>query len=302
LGEAQETHRQHGAKLAGARANFENADRNSTAATQELEAARLAIPDPDLAARLTAAKESRANAERHKTETAEKLAEAEPEEVEQRCVQARIDLDTVVGKQRDLHDQEIGLENRLIAADKRQIREELEEARGQQDHAISRRDRVRGEADACRLLAEMLESAELDAKKAFLGPVLHRVQPFLDLLFPGTKVTLEEDTLEITEIARDGRTEPYRTLSIGTREQLSILVRLAFAVYLREKGYPAAVILDDALVYADPGRFERMQLALRKAAETVQILILACRPEDWRHLGAHILRLRELAAPALEHA
>jgi len=159
LGEAQETHQQHGAKLAGARANFENADRNSTAATQELEAARLAIPDPDLAARLTAAKESHANAERHKTETAEKLAEAEPEEVERRCVQARIDLDTVIGKQRDLHDQEIGLENRLIAADKRQIREELEEAREQQDHAISRRDRVRGEADACRLLSEMLEGA-----------------------------------------------------------------------------------------------------------------------------------------------
>jgi uncharacterized protein YhaN len=115
-------------------------------------------------------------------------------------------------------------------------------------------------------------------------------------------VTLEEDSLEITEIARDGRTEPYRALSIGTREQLSILVRLAFAVYLQEKGYPAAVILDDALVYADPNRFERMQLALRKAAETVQILILACRPEDWRHLGAPILHLGELTTTAFEYA
>ena len=71
----------------------------------------------------------------------------------------------------------------------------------------------------------------------------------------GMGVTLDEDTLEITEIARHGTTEPYRALSIGTREQLSILVRLAFAVYLREKGYPAAVILDDALVYADDDRF-----------------------------------------------
>ena len=69
-------------------------------------------------------------------------------------------------------------------------------------------------------------------------------------------------------------------MSIGTREQLSILVRLAFAVYLRGKGYPAAVILDDALVYADDDRFERMQLALRKAAQTVQVLILTCRPRD----------------------
>jgi uncharacterized protein YhaN len=115
-------------------------------------------------------------------------------------------------------------------------------------------------------------------------------------------VKLDEETLEITEIAREGRTEPYRALSIGTREQLSILVRLAFAVYLREKGYPAAVILDDALVYADPDRFERMQLALRKAAETVQILILTCRPKDWCEIGMPIRHLAGATTTALEPA
>ena len=104
-------------------------------------------------------------------------------------------------------------------------------------------------------------------------------------------VRLDEETLEITGVARDGREEPFKTLSGGMREQLSILVRLAFAVYLREKGYPAAVILDDALVYADDVRFDSMQLVLRKAAETVQILILTCRARDWRSFGAPIRRL-----------
>lgn len=84
------------------------------------------------------------------------------------------------------------------------------------------------------------------------------------------------------------------------REQLSILVRLAFAVYLREKGYPAAVILDDALVYADDGRFERMHLALRKAAETVQILILTCRARDWRSFGAPVRRLQDAKKQGFE--
>lgn len=56
-----------------------------------------------------------------------------------------------------------------------------------------------------------------------------------------------------------------------------MLVRLAFgAAYLRDNGVPAAVILDDMLVYTDDDRFERMQLALRKAAESVQILVLTC--------------------------
>jgi hypothetical protein len=65
------------------------------------------------------------------------------------------------------------------------------------------------------------------------------------------------------------------------------------AVYLRERGYPAAVILDDALVHADDHRFERMQTALRKAGETIQVLILTCRQRDWSNFGAPIRRLAD---------
>jgi hypothetical protein len=301
LNEAQGSHHKHSTKLAVARANCKNAERNSAGSTQKLDAARLEIPDAELAATVSAATGGRAGGECAKAGTARELAAAKPEEVEGRCREAQADLKSVEATRLSLREREIALENQLIGADKRRIREELDEAREQKDRAISRSDRVQAEANAWKLLVEVLESTERDAKKAFLGPVLQRIRPFLDLLFPGMGVTLEEDTLEITEIARDGRTEPYRALSIGTREQLSILVRLAFAVYLREKGYPAAVILDDALVYADPGRFERMQLALCKAAETVQILILACRPEDWRPLGVPIRRLAD-AVTAFEPA
>ena len=129
---------------------------------------------------------------------------------------------------------------------------------------------------------------------------MKQVDPFLRLLLPDARIKLNEETLEITCVVRGGREEPYLSLSIGTREQISILIRLAFAVYLREKGFPAAVILDDALVYADDDRFERMQLALRKAAETVQVLILTCRPRDWREFGAPIRRLSDGKAKQFE--
>ncbi len=181
----------------------------------------------------------------------------------------------------------------LIGLGQNGIGELLDIARGERDQAIKRRDRLRAEADAWDVLVGTLGSAERDAKEAFLEPVLKRVDPFLRLLLPDARITLDKETLEITGLARDGREEPYGTLGLGTREQLSVLVRLAFAVYLREKGYPAAVILDDALVYADDDRFERMQLALRKAAETVQILILTCRARDWRNFGAPIRRLAD---------
>ena len=190
----------------------------------------------------------------------------------------------------------IRLENRLTALGKSGIGELLEEARGYEAQVLVRRDRLQADAQAWDFLVEIMGNAERDAKEAFLEPVLKRVDPFLRLLLPEARVTLDEETLEIIGVARDGRQEPYETLSVGTREQLSVLVRLAFAVYLREKGVPATVILDDALVYADDDRFDRMQLALHKAAATTQILILTCRPRDWGQFGAPIRRLADSKA------
>jgi uncharacterized protein YhaN len=302
LDEARNRQHEHLEGLAIASAGFENAEGKSAQAKQELEAARAEISDSDLADKLSTFQQASADAQCAKNAAVQELAAANAYEVEERQQQARAALEATEAEQRNWLDKQIALENRLIGADKMRIREQLEEARGQENRAISRRNRVQAEADAWSLLLETLDGAERDAKRAFLEPVLQRVRPFLDLLFPGMGVKLDEETLEITEIAREGRTEPYRALSIGTREQLSILVRLAFAVYLREKGYPAAVILDDALVYADPDRFERMQLALRKAAETVQILILTCRPKDWYEVAMPIRRLAGAATAALEPA
>ena len=239
---------------------------------------------------------------RRKAETKKQLVTANPEEIDLRRQRAKATLQTVEAERRRLRDEAIGLESRLAALGKSGIGELLEVARGLESQAIAGRARLQADAQAWDLLAATLSTSERDAKEAFLEPVLKRVDPFLRLLLPEARVTLDEETLEITGVTRDGREEPYEALSVGTREQLSILVRLAFAVYLREKGYPAAVILDDALVYADDDRFERMQLALRKAAETVQILILTCRPRDWRQFGAPIRRLADGRANAFEPA
>ena len=272
------------------------------AAKTDLETARADISDPELHDRLEAARASVTEQQLRKIEAEDRLLAANPEEVQLRRDRAEATLQTVELDQRRLRDDVIGLESRLAALGKNGIGELLEEAREQAARALARRDRLQTDARAWDLLVNTLKRAERDAKEKFLEPVLRTIDPFLRLLFPGARLALDEETLEITGIARDGREEPYAALSIGTREQLSILVRLAFAVYLREKGYPAAVILDDALVYADDDRFERMQLALRKAAESVQILILTCRPRDWRQFGAPIRRLADATTAALELA
>ena len=302
LDAAQNEQQEHTTKLAISRQAVEAADEALGTAKGDLETARTEISDPDLAARLQSARGALDKAGRRKAETEKQLVTANPEEIDLRRQRAKATLQTVEAERRRLRDEAIGLESRLAALGKSGIGELLEVARGLESQAIAGRVRLQADAQAWDLLAATLSTSERDAKEAFLEPVLKRVDPFLRLLLPEARVTLDEETLEITGVTRDGREEPYEALSVGTREQLSILVRLAFAVYLREKGYPAAVILDDALVYADDDRFERMQLALRKAAETVQILILTCRPRDWRQFGAPIRRLADGRANAFEPA
>ena len=291
LDNGREEHHAHVTQIAIAKQMLEAANETLLADKKDLDGVRGEISDAELAALLENARASLGISERRKTGTVEQIAAANPEEVALRREQATAALQNVQAEQRRLRDAAIGLENRLTALGKSGIGEQLEGARGYEAQILARRDRLQADAQAWDLLADALSGAERDAKEAFLEPVLKRVDPFLRLLLPEARITLDEETLEITGVARDGRQEPYEALSVGTREQLSVLVRLAFAVNLREKGVPAAVILDDALVYADDDRFERMQLALRKAAATVQILILTCRPRDWRQFGAPIRRL-----------
>ena len=291
LDKGREEHHAHVTQIAIAKQMLEAANETLLADKKDLDGVRGEISDAELAALLENARASLGISERRKTGTVEQIAAANPEEVALRREQATAALQNVQAEQRRLRDAAIGLENRLTALGKSGIGEQLEGARGYEAQILARRDRLQADAQAWDLLADALSGAERDAKEAFLEPVLKRVDPFLRLLLPEARITLDEETLEITGVARDGRQEPYEALSVGTREQLSVLVRLAFAVNLREKGVPAAVILDDALVYADDDRFERMQLALRKAAATVQILILTCRPRDWRQFGAPIRRL-----------
>ena len=113
------------------------------------------------------------------------------------------------------------------------------------------------------------------------------------MLIPETQLRLNEDNLEIVSLRRDGVDEPFGSLSIGAREQVAVLTRLALADLLREKGRPVALILDDPLVNSDDERFRRMELALRKAAASLQIVILTCHESRYESLGAKIVRLAD---------
>ncbi len=266
------------------------AKREHDAVVRELSAARAHATDEQLAEALENAEASFELVERADSEARAALDRADPElaalrleraEAAERSIHA--DLERLDRDKRDLE-----IELRALGRDG--LGEQLAEVDGQL--ALKRRQAAARdlEAAAARLLCGVLAEAQHEAKDRWLAPVRRRVEPYLKLIKPDGDVVLNEDTLELEELVRAGVKEPFQALSVGAREQVAVITRLALADALRASGRPAAVVLDDALVNADEGRLERMHLILHKAARALQILVLTCRERDFARLGAPMHR------------
>ena len=159
--------------------------------------------------------------------------------------------------------------------------------------AIAEEDKQRKdhEVSVLTLLLSVLRKAEQDAKERYLSPVLNRVRPYLQLLFPGSDIVVDEN-LHVTGVIRqEGYEEMFSHLSMGTQEQIAVLVRLAFAEMLAQQHRPVTVILDDALVFSDDQRMSRIFDILNITANQVQVIVFTCREQLFERLGGQQLYL-----------
>ncbi|WP_298325502.1 hypothetical protein [Asticcacaulis sp.] len=150
-------------------------------------------------------------------------------------------------------------------------------------HQVAVLDRLRG----------ALNAARTNAREQYFEPVLGELRPLLGLLFDDANVVFDDETLMPSVLRRNGLEEPIPVLSGGMREQLTILTRLAFARLLAKQGRPAPLILDDALVYSDDDRIEKMFDALHRQARDQQIIVFSCRQRAFSQLGGNRLILRD---------
>ncbi len=146
-------------------------------------------------------------------------------------------------------------------------------------------ERLREEAEVLRLLKQVIGEAQLAASRRYLAPITRRVAPYVSRLLPNASLTLGDEYTP-RALVRGGREEATDDLSKGTQEQLAVLTQIAFADLLIEKGKPASLILDDALVFADDDRFETVLEILADAARRMQVIILSCRTSAYRALDA----------------
>jgi hypothetical protein len=90
-------------------------------------------------------------------------------------------------------------------------------------------------------------------------------------------ISLDPD-LKTTHIEVHGAAQQLDHVSVGTREQLATLLRLAIAGYLQ-----TALVLDDQLVHSDSERLNWFRDRLRTSAgeRGHQVIVFTCRPSDY---------------------
>ena len=120
------------------------------------------------------------------------------------------------------------------------------------------------------------------------APLQKHLNHYLQLLFPQAHLAIDEN-LSPGPLTRSGPTGPesgaFDALSFGSREQMGVISRLAYADLLREAGRPTLIILDDALVHSDEERLALMKRVLFDAGTRHQILLFTCHPMNWRDIG-----------------
>ncbi len=171
------------------------------------------------------------------------------------------------------------------------LEEALAEARQAQQEAQRRADDLGRRARALDHLLALLQARRAALAQRLRAPLQKHLNHYLGILFPGARVEVGDD-LAPTELVRAGahglESGAYDDLSVGAREQMGVLARLAYADLLREAGRPTLVILDDALVHSDDGRLEQMKRVLFDAAQRHQILLFTCHPQAWGDLGVPV--------------
>ena len=198
-----------------------------------------------------------------------------------------------------LNERIAGLKSRVDVAEGAGIDEAIERKARELDIANEKTRRMEHDVNVLSLLLATLHNAEREAKERYLAPVLNRVRPNLRVLFPGAEILIDED-LHVTSIVREeGYEETFSHLSIGTQEQIAVLVRLAFAEMLVQRGQPATVILDDALVFSDDQRMTKIFDILNMTAKRVQVIVFTCREQLFERLGGRQLSLEAVNSDKL---
>ncbi len=291
LESAQETYDQLQRELEAARQSSEQARQALIALgarlaqrEEQLQRARTEVPDDEVSRRAERAETSARQAATRLRELREQLESSAPDALELQLQNARGALERAASDLAAQRQQLAVLADRLQQARADGRYETLEAAERSMEETRREHEATERKAAAVRLLWDTINKHRDAARKVYVKPLQEALGRLGRIVFGADFEADIDETWTIRSETRDGRTLDFDSLSIGTQEQLGILMRLAAAqIVAKQGGVP--LIIDDALGFSDPARLESMGAAIAAAGRDCQIILLTCTPGRFAHVG-----------------
>lgn len=257
---------------------------NHKQACERLENGRNSVADDALAHALSEAQRM-LDGEKAIVDAAEgSLREKHPERVKALAETAKGSLKTTQNRCATASNELTEVQTRLKIHGEEGLHEQLHMAQAHLERMSHESGALLRRAAAARILFETMRDERDRARLAYVAPLKEKIESLGKLVFDESLQVEIDDDLQIASRTSEGITVPFDSLSGGTKEQLSLVFRLACAMIVAKDG-GAPLIIDDALGYADPERLHLMGAVLAKAAKECQIVIFTCVPERYSNIG-----------------
>ena len=161
---------------------------------------------------------------------------------------------------------------------------------GEALEALARREHdVEVEYGAWQLLRETLAEAEKEdvanLGDALVRPVSARMSDLTGGRYGEVRIGPQ---LDASGVLLGGGERSFDDVSVGAREQIALLLRIAVAEALG-----SFVILDDQLTQSDPRRMDWIRGLLGDAARKIQVVVTTCHPDAYLTGDEHVVDLEQ---------
>jgi len=267
------------------RVQLRSQERNLEQQRSRLDAARKSVTD-ELMEEAAHKAEQAVNSEEQKVaESESSLSAKNPEKIKALTETARATLETIKHRRYAAQTELTEVQTRLKIHGEEGLHEKLQAARTKSETIASTNRSLFRRAAAAKLLYEIMCQERDKARQAYVAPLKDRVERLGRLVFDESFQVEIDENLQITARTTGGVRIPFESLSGGTKEQLSLMFRLACSMIVAEEG-GMPLIMDDALGYTDPERLRLMGAVLAKAAKECQIVIFTCVPDRYGNVGS----------------
>lgn len=212
------------------------------------------------------------------------LTDKNPEKIKALAETAQSSLETAKARREAAQTELTEVRTRLRIHGEEGLHEKLHTAKTHLELVASTNRSLFRRASAAKLLYQIMNEERDLARRAYVAPLKERIERLGRLVFDESFQVEIGDDLKILSRSSGGVAVPFDSLSGGTKEQLSLVFRLACSMIVAEQG-GMPLIMDDALGYTDPERLRLMGAVLAKAAKECQIVILTCVPERYGNVG-----------------